>query len=137
MRPAHPQAQRDWHGLRHHLGPARKENCWLQPNQQAVPSLPAREIPHNVHTRGRHPQQEEGDLHPLHAQGQADLGQEEEESETLVLVPINFHFLHFYFLHCALIILKIFAHSCFCLTSGNTKAVLAINNVACCLAFSC
>ena len=28
-------------------------------------------------------------------------------------------------------------HSCFCLTSGNTKAVLAINNVASCLAFSC
>ena len=30
-----------------------------------------------------------------------------------------------------------FAHSCLCLTSGNTKAVLAINNVESCLAFSC
>ena len=104
MRPAHPQAQRDWHELQHHLGPAREENCWLQPNQQAVSSLPAREIPHNVHTRGRHPQQEEGDLHPVHAPGQADLGQEEEEKETIVLV--NFHFLHFYFLQC-FVILKI------------------------------
>ena len=82
------------------------------------------EIPHHVHTRGRHPQQEEGDLHPVHAQGQADLGQEEEESENIVLVQINFHFLH-----CTLRILKIFAHSCFCLMSGNTKAVLAINNM--------
>ena len=73
---------------------------YLQPNQQAVSSLPTREIPHHVHTRGRHPQQEEGDLHPLHAQGQADLGQEEEESETIVLVLVNFHFLHFHFLQC-------------------------------------
>ena len=70
--------------------------------------------------------QEEGDLHPVHAQGQADLGQEEEEKETIVLV--NFHFLHFYFLQC-FVILIIFAHSCFCLMSGNTKAVLAINNM--------
>ena len=54
-------------------------------------------------TRGRHPQQEEGDLHPVHAPGQADLGQEEEESENIVLVQINFHFLH-----CTLRILKIF-----------------------------
>ena len=104
----------------------REDNCWLQPNQQAVSTLPLGEIPHHVHTRGRHPQQEEGDLHPVHAPGQADLGQEEEEKETIVLV--NFHFLHFYFLQC-FVILIIFAHFCFCLTSGNMKAVLAINNM--------
>ena len=40
------------------------------------------------------------------------------------VVRVKFHFLHF-----ALRILKIFAHSCFCLMSGNTKAVLAINNM--------
>ena len=65
---------------------------------KALSFKPAK-IPHHVHTRGRHPQQEEGDLHPVHAQGQADLGQEEEESKTIVLVQINFHF---HFLHCTL-----------------------------------
>ena len=64
----------------------------------------------------------------MHASGQADLGQEEEEKETIVLVLVNFHFLHFHFLQC-FVILKIFAHSSFCLMSGNTKAVLAINNM--------
>ena len=122
------------------------DQLYPQPNQQAVSSLPLGEIPHHVHTRGRHPQQEEGDLQPFHASWQADLGQEEEEEENLVLVPlkqlltrpsvdgervvrVNFHFLH-----CALRILTILAHSV-CLTSGNTKAVLAINNVESCLAF--
>ena len=136
MRPAHPQAQRGWHGLRHHLGPAREENCWLQPNQQAVLSLPPGEIPHNVHTRGRHPQQEEGDLHPVHAQGQADLGQEEEEKETVVLVLVNFHFLHFHFLQCCN-----FENLCSLLfLPDEWKHESSASNkqyVASCLAFSC
>ena len=42
----------------------------------------------NFHTRGRHPQQEEGGVHPLQAQGKADLGQEEEEKENIV--PVTF-----------------------------------------------
>ena len=69
--------------------------------------------------------------------------------QTLVLVPLKQLLIrpsvdgnrvvrvNFHFLHCALRILKILAHACLCLTSGNTKAVLAINNVANCLAFSC
>ena len=45
---------------------------WLQPLQQAVPPLPAREMVHPVPGGERHPQQEAGDLQQLQAQGQAD-----------------------------------------------------------------
>ena len=62
----------------------REDNCWLQPNQQAVPSLPPGEIPHNVHTRGRHPQQEEGDLHPLHAQGPWAVGRRKQNHICII-----------------------------------------------------
>ena len=74
---AHPQPQEGRQGVQHKLGPAGEEAHWLKHLHEVLQALPFGEVPHHVHTRGRHPQQKKGAFLIMQTQREADPGENE------------------------------------------------------------